>query len=61
MSEGVEEEEQVEVLKDLGSDIMQGYFFYRPLSFNELLLIMTNDISSLLNNKIKGTRLNTIV
>ena len=61
VSEGVEEEEQVEVLKDLGSDIMQGYFFYRPLSFNELLLIMTNDISSLLNNKIKGTRLNTIV
>ena len=61
VSEGVEEEEQVEVLKDLGSDIMQGYFFYRPLSFNELLLIMTNDISSLLNNKIKGIRLNTIV
>lgn len=61
VSEGVEEEEQVEVLKDLGSDIMQGYFFYRPVSFNELLLIMTNDISSLLNNKIKGTRLNTIV
>ena len=36
VSEGVEEEEQVEVLKDLGSDIMQGYFFYRPLKDNGL-------------------------
>ncbi|MEN8078792.1 EAL domain-containing protein [Clostridioides difficile] len=61
VSEGVEEEEQVEVLKDLGSDIMQGYFFYRPLSFNELFLIITNDISTLLSNEFKGARLNTIV
>lgn len=44
VSEGVEKREQVELLRDLGSDIMQGYFFYKPLTLNELLLMKTNDI-----------------
>lgn len=44
VSEGVENKEQVELLRDLGSDIMQGYFFYKPLTLNELLLMKTNDV-----------------
>lgn len=56
--EGVEQVQQVEMLKVLGSDIMQGYFFYRPVNFNELLLIMTSDISKLLTKEFKGTNIN---
>ena len=61
VSEGIESEEQVEMLKDLGTDIMQGYFFYIPLNFNELLLKMTNDILKLLAKDLKRIKLKTIV
>lgn len=40
VAEGIERKEQVDVLKHLGCDIMQGYYFYKPLSFNELLKIV---------------------
>ena len=44
VSEGIEKKEQAELLKNMSCDIMQGYFFYKPLNFNQLLLIMTNNI-----------------
>ena len=40
IAEGVETKEQMELLKELGCDIIQGYYFSRPLSaedFKELL------------------------
>jgi EAL domain-containing protein (putative c-di-GMP-specific phosphodiesterase class I) len=35
VAEGVETAEQVRLLKDLGCEIVQGYFFSRPLSASD--------------------------
>ncbi len=46
IAEGVENTEQLDILKAEGCDIIQGYFFYRPMSqedFNQLL----NDINNI--------------
>ena len=36
VAEGVETEKQVEILKDLGCDYMQGFYFYKPMPFEKL-------------------------
>lgn len=36
VAEGVETEEQLELLDDLGSDLIQGYYFSKPIPSNEL-------------------------
>ena len=36
LAEGVESEEQVEVLKEFGCDRLQGYFYQRPLRLDDL-------------------------
>lgn len=36
VAEGVEEEQQVELLENLGCDVMQGYFFSKPIPENEM-------------------------
>lgn len=40
VSEGVEHKKQADILKKLECDAMQGYYFYKPLSFNELLKVI---------------------
>ena len=50
IAEGVENTEQLDILKECGCDIIQGYFFYRPMNvddFNKLL----NGINSNTSNK----------
>ncbi|WP_431029922.1 sensor domain-containing protein [Lysinibacillus sp. LZ02] len=37
VAEGVESERQVEILKGMGCDIIQGYYYSKPLPMNELL------------------------
>ena len=39
--EGVETQEQVDFLKNIGSDRMQGYFFSKPLPYEELLPVLS--------------------
>jgi EAL domain-containing protein (putative c-di-GMP-specific phosphodiesterase class I) len=34
--EGVEEEDQYQYLKSIGCDALQGYFFYRPMTYEQL-------------------------
>lgn len=36
LAEGVETEEQLEYLKEKGCDIIQGYYFYKPMSADEI-------------------------
>ncbi len=36
IAEGVEKEEQIEILKNLGCDYLQGYYFYKPMPLEEL-------------------------
>jgi len=40
VAEGVEEEQQVELLEKLGCDIMQGYFFSKPVSEYEMSTLL---------------------
>ncbi len=40
IAEGVESKEQVEILRDLGCDYLQGFYFYKPMSFDELKKII---------------------
>lgn len=37
IAEGVETKAQYEVLKDMGCEYMQGFYFYKPMPLNELL------------------------
>ena len=36
VAEGIETEEQYELLKKLGCNVAQGYYFYKPMPFEEL-------------------------
>jgi diguanylate cyclase (GGDEF)-like protein len=40
VAEGVDAEEQAEVLKRLGCDAMQGYLFSKPVSFDEMTVLL---------------------
>jgi EAL domain-containing protein (putative c-di-GMP-specific phosphodiesterase class I) len=51
VAEGVDAEEQVEVLKRFGCDGMQGYLFSRPVSFDKMTVLLG---SGTLTGKRKG-------
>jgi len=36
LAEGVEDKRQVEILKEAGCDVFQGYYFSKPLSLKDL-------------------------
>ena len=40
IAEGAEAEAQVQYLSDCGCDIVQGYYYYKPLKANELLRVL---------------------
>ena len=45
--EGVETDEQIEVLKQIGCDVIQGYWYSRPLTMEDYeLLLETEKISN---------------
>ena len=46
VAEGVETDTQRQILMDLGSDQLQGYYFSEPLSTNEFINILTQDSKS---------------
>lgn len=43
-AEGIESREQVEILKEIGCDNVQGYVFSKPLNANDLLTVFKNEI-----------------
>lgn len=52
VAEGVETKEQVELLKDLGFDFLQGYFFSKPVPVAQFIELCNNqDLSSSLIKK----------
>ncbi|QJQ96951.1 EAL domain-containing protein [Halomonas sp. PA5] len=40
VAEGVENEEQLEVLREIGCDLVQGYHFFRPMSADDMTRIL---------------------
>jgi sensor c-di-GMP phosphodiesterase-like protein len=40
LAEGVETEKQVEILKNIGVDYIQGYYYSKPLSFDDALKLL---------------------
>jgi len=43
IAEGVEEKEELEILKKLNCDFVQGYYYYRPMPISELESIISMD------------------
>ena len=43
LAEGVEDKEQVELLKEAGCDVFQGYYFSKPLSLKDLAAFAKNN------------------
>ncbi|WP_375164493.1 EAL domain-containing protein [Domibacillus sp.] len=43
MAEGVENERQFELLQEKSCDIVQGYFYSKPISLSELITFLQND------------------
>ncbi len=45
-SQGVEAEEQLALLRELGCDIVQRYFFTRPVTSEEATVLLEKDLST---------------
>lgn len=45
VAEGIENKNQVEILKNLGCDYLQGYYFYKPITFEKLQNLLNNSES----------------
>lgn len=43
VAEGVEEEEQYQMLRSLGCDTIQGYYFSKPLKYNDAVLLVKTE------------------
>ena len=43
LMEGVETEQQIEILKKLGCEYLQGYYFSKPLPKNEFIRLIENN------------------
>ena len=52
IAEGVENTEQLDILKEFGCDVVQGYFFYRPMSVADFDLLMHRLSDSVSRKKI---------
>lgn len=50
VAEGTETEAQVRYLKQCGCDIVQGYYFYKPLKANELLRVVKRQSNAATDN-----------
>ena len=46
VAEGIEDTSELRLLKDLGVDLGQGYYFSRPVPEAQLLELLANDIGS---------------
>ncbi len=50
LAEGVETEEQFMYLKDNGCDMIQGYYFYKPMPANEIVSLISHPPATLYGN-----------
>ena len=44
IAEGVETKEQMELLKELGCDVIQGYYFSKPLSAEDFRMLLKEEL-----------------
>ncbi len=60
IAEGVETEEQYELLKKAGCDVIQGYYFSRPITreeFGKLILKAKEDAHGMMRDAVEGKRM----
>ncbi len=43
VAEGIESEEQLEVIREMNCQVAQGYYFYKPMSLDQIEELLTND------------------
>jgi EAL domain-containing protein (putative c-di-GMP-specific phosphodiesterase class I) len=55
VAEGVEDEETLSLLHDMGCDLVQGYFLTRPLPFNEMVDWLGNYNPQALRSRISAS------
>lgn len=56
IAEGVESREQFEVLKDLGCDVIQGYYFYKPLAIDAVEALVSKQLSAATAAGVRATK-----
>ncbi|MEA4971600.1 MAG: EAL domain-containing protein [Candidatus Metalachnospira sp.] len=62
VAEGVETKEQVDVLKKLNCNYVQGYYFARPMKASEFTeMLLNSEISSMINPNDKDEYLNHVI
>ena len=60
IAEGVETKEQADFLKNMGCNLMQGYFFSRPLSAEKFEMILKESLVETVNYNFQGDGLYNI-
>ncbi len=52
VAEGIEKKSELDRLKAIGCPVFQGYFFYRPIVFEQLIRVLENDAG--IGEKLRG-------
>jgi EAL domain-containing protein (putative c-di-GMP-specific phosphodiesterase class I) len=46
VAEGVENEDQLELVREMGCDLIQGYYFFKPMSSDNVSRLLSGMVSA---------------